>query len=238
MNIQTLFMSYDVYERHAVISQLLRQVASEGDDANMSVLDIGGWTDLLERFLPYHIVSINPDGSGHVIGDGCALPVVDNAVDAVVSIDTLEHLPKEERLIFLSECLRVARKWVIIAAPFGSAGHSANERRLNELYFDTSGQIHAYLSEHVEFGLPGKGELDYFEQNLSAKNVQRFYAGDYVWQGKCFERMIVASRKPAILKRFLNLYNYIISLAIFHPIKLHTVPNETTNRFYLRFEKP
>ena len=58
-------MPYDLYERHAVVSQLLR--ARLGDVADVHILDVGGRADLLERFLGYRVVSVNPDGSGEQV---------------------------------------------------------------------------------------------------------------------------------------------------------------------------
>ncbi len=230
-------MSYDMYERHAVVGQILRQAVNDSNHSETRILDVGGWIGLLERFLPYRVISINPDGSGHLFGDGCALPIADNSVEAVVSIDTLEHLPRENRLLFLRECLRVARYYVVVAAPYGSDDHREYEKQLNDLFLNAYGRPHIYLNEHVQYGLPGAKDLDFFELELATKNTRRFYAGDYFWEGRCFERMLLAQNKPKWVQRFLNMYNYIISLAIFHTVRIYELPDDKTNRFYLLFEK-
>jgi hypothetical protein len=232
----TLFMPYDLYERHAVVSQLLLE-AVVGSQEDTYVLDVGGRAELLGRFIPYRVISVNTDGSGNLSGSGCALPFVDGSFIAVVSIDTLEHLPRESRLLFLRECLRVARRHVVVAAPFGSEGHSECEKQLDSLYRSVYGKPHAYLSEHIRYGLPSITELDQLACDLGAAASQCLFAGDYVWQGKQFERAILGYRKQGLLPRLWNIYNYVTSLAIFHPIHLREQPDATANRFYLLIEK-
>jgi len=230
-------MPYDLYERHFVVSRLLKDALGMSQEASR-ILDVGGRAELLEQFVPDRVVSINIDGSGDLLGSGLALPFADNALSAVVSIDTLEHLPQEVRVPFLRECLRVARQCVVVAAPFGSEGHKGYERELAALYQSLFGEPHIYLSEHVRHGLPTLADIDDFAVSLQqAKRVKRFFAGDYLWQGRQFERGIRASRKSAWRRHFLNLYNQVTSLALFHPVRLQSSPDPKTNRFYLLIEK-
>jgi hypothetical protein len=58
-----------------------------------------------------------------------------------------------------------------------------------------------------------------------------------VWQGNVFERAIVAHGKQGVVGRLLKMYNGIISLAVFHPIRLHDLPDEASNRFHLHLTK-
>ncbi len=226
---------YDVYERHAVVSQLLQDAL--GSNSSKNVLDVGGRQDLLERFLRYRTISINPDGTGHILGDGGKLPFAKNTFDAVVNIDTLEHLPRPTRLPFIQECLRVSRETVIVAAPYGSKAHIQLEVKLNELHLQVLGRPHQYLNEHVEYGLPSPEQLSGFAQALQPATTQPYYAGDFAWQGRSFARAVRAQQQPRLLARFTNLYNRISGMALFHPIKLSTSPTAHTNRFYLVITK-
>jgi hypothetical protein len=236
-------MPYDLYERHAVVSRLLQKRMDEGREAIVAggphILDVGGRAELLERFVPHRVISVNIDGSGHLVGSGCILPFVDSSFVAVVSIDTLEHLPREARLPFLRECLRVAQRYVVVAAPFGSDGHSQCEKRLADLYLSMYGRPHTYLSEHIRYGLPNMAELDQFACELEAADSRCLFAGDYVWQSKQFERAIAGRQcsKWGLLTRLWNVYKTLISLAIFHPIQLRDRPDAAANRFYLFVEK-
>ena len=232
----TRFMPYDVYERHKVVSSLLQSVLPpRGND--VSILDVGGRIDLLEQFLPYRVISVNPDGTGAVYASGIALPFAGETFTAVVNIDTLEHLPPAIRLPFIQECLRVTRQYVVIAAPYGNPEHIQHEKELHHLYMDIHGRSHQYLSEHIQHGLPTPAQLDQIEQAISPAIVTRYYAGDYVWQGKTFARAAQAANQPRFQARFTNLYNRITSMAGLHPIQLSSTPNATTNRFYLLIEK-
>jgi hypothetical protein len=236
MNLRTRLMPYDLYERHAVVGRLLREVTGESSGSHC-VLDVGGRVEMLGWFVPYRGVSVNTDGSGDLLGSGCVLPLSDSSFTTVVSIDTLEHLPRESRLPFLRECLRVARRYVIVAAPFGSGGHSACERQLDDLYRSIHGKPHPYLSEHVQYGLPDIAELDRLVRDSGAANARYFFAGDYLWQGKQFERAVLGHRKQGLLARARNMCDYVSSLALFHPIRLRDRPDATANRFYLLMEK-
>jgi len=80
-------------------------------------------------------------------------------------------------------------------------------------------------------------ELDQFACDLEAANCQRFFAGNYVWQGKQFERTTLGHRKHGVRARLWKAYNYLLSLAIFHPILLREQPDITANRFYFLVEK-
>ena len=189
--IRLLAGPYDQYERHLVVSRLLRETLGRSHDRRR-VLDVGGHSALLEQFTDHRVTSINTDGSGDVHGSGAALPFPDASFTACVSMDTLEHVPKKNRLLFLRECLRTARGCAIVAAPLGSQGHRECEQALNDLHRSTYGEPHPYLSEHLLYGLPELDELDEYVRSLGAGSSRLAFAGDYVWQAKAFERTIRA----------------------------------------------
>lgn len=231
-DLRTKLMPYDVYERHYVVSQLLQQsLKNNGRQAH--ILDVGGRIELLEKFLPYKITSVNPDGTGHLYASGTELPFADNSFDAAVSIDTLEHLPKALRLPLLQECVRACKQVVIIAAPFGSQEHIAYERELHDFYQKVNGRSHHYLSEHIAYGLPTPQELASFAESLNPATSKLSYAGDYIWQGNSFKRAAKARQQPIWQSKFTNLYNRISSMALFHPVQLANNYTPHTNRFYL-----
>jgi len=236
LRLPTQLMPYDVYERHKIVGSLL-QTALASQNTPPLVLDVGGRIELLEKFMPYRVISVNPDGTGAVYANGLTLPFADNAFAAVVNIDTLEHLPSAIRIPFIQECLRVTQQYVIIAAPYGSQAHIQHEKELHVLYQKSNGRSHPYLSEHIQYGLPTPAQLDQIEKAISPATVTRSYAGDYIWQGKTFARAAKAAKQPRLQARFTNAYNQIISMAFLHPIRLSPTPNATTNRFYLFIEK-
>ncbi len=237
MNWPLRWLPYDLYERHAVVSRLLRRAL--GDDRAVTVLDVGGRVGLLSRFLPvYRVTSINTDGTGHLLGSGLALPFPDDSFAAVVSVDTLEHLPPARRVPFLREGARVARRCLIVAAPFGSEQHRAYERHLDDLYRSAYGHPHPYLGEHIRYGLPTPDEIADFIRALPDARVEQFFAGDYRWQGRRFARSIAPGGRRGLLRRLSDMGDRLTGAALFHPIRLRREPTAATNRFYLLVSKP
>lgn len=221
-----LLMVYDVYERHQVVSRLLRKRGVR------TVLDVGGNLGVLQKFLDAEIITLNVDGSADLQYDGRRVPFDDNRFDAVVSLDTLEHVPPDARLHFLHECVRVTRRFLIVAAPYGSEGHRAYERKLDALYKQTHGTCHQYLHEHVRYGIPNQYDIERLISPLAVTNVMVYFAGDFLWQCRNFEKL-VQSKRPG-LKGLVKL----TSLAIFHRLRLTSQPYDRANRFYLYAEKP
>ena len=229
------FTNYDVYERHTVVRELLAGVL--GTDAAATVLDVGGRRGLLAAYVPYAVTAVNPDGTGDQTIDGTTLPFGAGSFDAVVTIDTLEHVVPGERAAFLRMCDAVARRVLIVAAPFGSAAHSARERDLNERYAAVFGAPHAYLAEHVANGLPTLDDLHAIVADLQPAAWRIVYAGDYRWQADAFERAMAAAHRPRWQAAALNLYNQAAASALFHAVALRDTPDATANRFYLVVEK-
>lgn len=48
----------------------------------------------------------------HRLADGRALPYADGSFDVVMTSGTLMHIPPGARALFVSECYRVARRWI------------------------------------------------------------------------------------------------------------------------------
>lgn len=144
----------DTYERHSVVARHLRE------SHVASVLDVGG-EGLLGRWLPgVKCVALNVSDSGDLRYDGKSLPFDVASFDAVVSLDTLEHLPRADRPHFVRELLRVAGRIAVLSAPFGSATHAQLEREALEVHRRVFGKDHQYLREHVDNGLPEVAELE------------------------------------------------------------------------------
>ena len=79
------------------------------------ILDVGGGDGALSFFLPQHqIIVVDPFTTG---GSGLHLPFPDGYFDVVVSIDAIEHIQPQNRLKFISECLRVCLKTFILHFP-------------------------------------------------------------------------------------------------------------------------
>jgi len=76
----------------------------------------------------------------------------------VVCVDTLEHLPPRDRGGAIRELVRVARSRVIISGPTGAFA-DAGDRAFAETLTQLRAPLPGWLSEHVQHGIPGFGEL-------------------------------------------------------------------------------
>lgn len=153
-------MPFDQYQRYRLVADILEQVrVAEGA---LNVLDVGGRTALLRRFLPgddVALVDVEPsDEPGLVLGDGASLPFQDASFDAVVTFDTLEHVPPAHRASFIRECRRVSKNWVIIAGPYDTPGVAKAEEDLRVFLKEKLEVEHRYLNEHYEHGLPSRDD--------------------------------------------------------------------------------
>lgn len=232
MTLRQRLTIYDLFERHAVVDQLLRDsLAAESPDG--VILDVGGRRGLLAAYTSWPVIAVNPDGTGDLVNDSTALPFADNAFAAVVSLDTLEHMPQVARLDFLAECLRVASQLLLVAAPLGSPSHVRREEALNELFYAAHGYYHEYLNEHVQFGLPTLEELATYWHSLPNEGTALYFAGSFVWQANAFERSLTTAKLPRLLALPFNILHRIVASALFHPVDLRTQADETANRFYL-----
>ncbi len=118
----------DEYLRYSKILNELKQIKSN-NNGYISILEVGAGGEGVARYLKYSgdfeklsIVLTDIDSNAleniklgePVIADGCNLPFKDNSFDIVVSVDVLEHIPKEMREKFLKELKRVCRKMILL----------------------------------------------------------------------------------------------------------------------------
>lgn len=163
MTADVLRLPFDQYQRYRLVADLLERLRGGGDP--LTVLDVGGRTALLRRFLPREaitLVDVEPSEvtEGMVLGDGSRLPFQDGAFDVVCAFDTLEHVPPPARAAFVAECDRVARRWCVLAGPYEAPLVSQAEELLKRFMLDKLGVRHRYLEEHRDHGLPDRAEVE------------------------------------------------------------------------------
>lgn len=151
---------FDHYARYRLAADVLEAVGAR------SALDVGGGPGSLAAFAPaVEVVAtdLHAPGVWHeaapvlALADGARLPFADAAFDAVVTLDTLEHVPAGKRDALIAEACRVAAGWVLVVCPCATAGVadadaallSVVRRRFGE-EFSTVG----VLTEHLAYGHP------------------------------------------------------------------------------------
>ncbi|HVS08736.1 MAG TPA: class I SAM-dependent methyltransferase [Planctomycetota bacterium] len=178
-------LPFDQYQRYRLVSDLLADL--DGGARELEVLDVGGRTALLRRFLPGRritLVDLEPSAErGLVLGDGAALPFRDGAFDLVAAFDTLEHVPPASRERFVAECARVARRWVVLAGPYEAPEVAEAERLLQRFLREKLESEHRYLEEHRTHGLPRREAVEAQLEQLDARvksfghaNLERWLA--------------------------------------------------------------
>jgi len=149
-----LELPLDQYQRYQVASELVVRL---GVADGSTILDVGGGPGFVEAFLPGHeaiVVDVEGKHPGRfVIGSGAQLPFPDRCFDAVMALDTLEHVPATERPAFLLELQRMS-DLVILSAPFADPLVDLAEAALLEFVVQRFGGHFDTLEEHSIHGLP------------------------------------------------------------------------------------
>ncbi|MCB0867866.1 MAG: class I SAM-dependent methyltransferase [Solirubrobacterales bacterium] len=182
-------MAPDTFERHAIIATLA--------DSPDSILDVGGNRGELAMFLPdaaVTTVNMASEDADYTF-DGKTLPFEDKSFDLAVSVDVLEHIPRELRQRHFDELLRVARRGVIVSCPYGSPEHVEAERDLTVWYREVTGKGHRFLEEHIERGLPTGEELETLAATGGHRNRVRYH-GDFRQANEAFRASTVLKAKP------------------------------------------
>src|SRR3989344_1925108 len=86
------------------------------------------------------------------------LPFADDVFDAVVSVDSMEHLNQDLRKKAIREMLRTARKLLVIAVPCGKESYM-QDKFLSRVYRKKYHKKYHFFDEQLKLGLPEVGEI-------------------------------------------------------------------------------
>lgn len=124
------------------------------------ILEVGPGSLGIVPYVKTSIDGVDVDFTGpktplltRIKGTADSLPFRKNSYDVVISVDVLEHLPKEQREKSIHEMLRVAKKLAVIVVPTGELSE-AQDRRLQAHWRKTFNYPNQFLDEHVKNGLP------------------------------------------------------------------------------------
>lgn len=112
-----------------------------------------------------------------VVASGLALPFATASMDAVICLDTVEHLPPADRRDLVAEMARVVRDdgLLIVGAPCGAAARQA-EQQVAEEYRRRTGRAHPKLAEHLEHPVLLCDELIALAESAAAGRFGRYYS--------------------------------------------------------------
>lgn len=158
----TQSLPFDLFQRYQLASQICSLLQPT------SILDVGGYLgdegghlatvqDFLSTVLPLESLDKvcstdirQGDWPTHQPASAKSQPYEDGSFDLVISLDLLEHLPTQDRPAFLQELSRLARRWILLAAPFASSEVDEAEKSLCDSLLSS----HRFLQEHRDLGLP------------------------------------------------------------------------------------
>ena len=194
-----MWTAFDRYSRYGALTRALRATLGPG---RWRVLDVGDGSGYLLAFddgfdavaLDLHVAPDPLPGSVRVIGDGARLPWADGSFDAVVSSDTLEHVPPAARPSFVAELARVSRDVVVLAAPFDTPGVAGAEELVRRFALLVTSRAQDQLEEHLENGLP---DLDATRHELGVGGAEVIMAGN----GNLFDWVQMMLLKHQLLAR-------------------------------------
>lgn len=211
-------LAFDQYGRYAITESIIDK--NRIDDESFKILDVGGRGNMLRGFLEkdnvyYLDPLVETDDDNYIEGDGCDIPLPDNSYDFVVSADVFEHIHEDNRDKFIKENLRVAKKGVILGAPFWSKEVAEAETSSNRRHKEITGLEHLWLKEHIENGLPEEKELKNF---LEKKGLDFQKIGNnnmLFWEFFTRVSMLVSNNfHPEIKKKFAD-FNYEYNTVIY-----------------------
>lgn len=181
---------------------VLREI-KKNERAYSQILEIGSGSLGLSRYTKKSItgIDIHTRGPRYLnmdlrAGDALNVPFAEKSFDLVVSIDVLEHLPKDKRQEAVSEVLRVTRKKAFVAFPCGGAARHWEARvfeELNKIRQASSAEKKTelekrywYLYEHMQHGLPSEKEAkDFIEEAV------RQHGNEFSWRSETNESVLV-----------------------------------------------
>lgn len=134
--------------RYAPVLRMLR-------DEPGTILEIGSGSHGIAQFLGRRVIGLEirfpePPGAFLVpcVGTATAVPLANASVDAVLVMDTLEHIPPPHRPAAIAEAMRVARRRVIVGGPMGPRAREADER-LAAAHRARGVTVPDWLAEHL-----------------------------------------------------------------------------------------
>lgn len=210
-----LFVMLDIIQRYIPIVNGIKRVRLK----TKKIVEVGGGGEGIGFYLPnYEIIDCDIQFVKNILPNvklmkikGGMLPLPDNYVDIVISVDMLEHLPtNEKRAKMIKEMLRIAKRNVFLAIPTGEESLKANEI-FGKLFHKKYPHIkHKYVTEHLKFGHPEKDEVINMIKNSSFITKIRTKQNTNIKLWLLFQRLYLNFPKLYLLFRYRRLWYYLL----------------------------
>lgn len=185
-------LSPDCFSRYFFLKEIQKKIFGSHP---IKVLEVGGkdnpiWALFEDEKLPYDltVVDVLPADEDtqhyhYIQGDGTKMEFPDSSFESVISTDVLGHVPSRRKRSFITECIRVAKDVVVIAAPFESPLTDYAEHLVNDVYKTYAKKDYQWLKNDFEVSKPtreliesvlNEAELPYvvFENNALSNWVE------------------------------------------------------------------
>jgi hypothetical protein len=177
---EALFWSRDIafYLRYSKILGELKNTILNSD-RKIRILEVGPGGEGISRFLRYSgdykkcdIQLADPDANAlrniklgnPVVASGYNLPFENSTFDAVISVDTLEHIPKDKRGRFLEELKRVSKVLVLLHFVMHDPDRQflgkVADLRFQEWHLKHFKKEHSWTTEHLTIEPPTCDEIN------------------------------------------------------------------------------
>lgn len=164
--------------RYAFVIDQLRDVWRD----DLTIAEIGSGAAGITEFLDHPVTGVDSafERTGEkanprltrVEGTATALPFADASHDVVLSLEMMEHLPREARAPALREMLRVLRPGGRLVVTFPAGATAARlDRWLNDAYRRRHGKDHPWAVEHLQQGLPEADEIARLAASLGTRRT-------------------------------------------------------------------
>jgi len=129
----------------------------------LKVLEVGSGSKGVTRFFKHPVVGIDVEFQKYknkwlkeiVLSATKKFPFKDQEFDVVISVDTIEHIPKKERVKALKEIKRVSKKYIILEYP--TVFTKWDDRVIKK--WPKKSEAYLNIKEHLDAGIPDGSEI-------------------------------------------------------------------------------
>jgi hypothetical protein len=156
-----LEVSINMRLRYFPVLAILNRLKSK--NKNISILEVGSGSKGVTRFFKHRVTGLDVAFQKHKnkflkevkLVPSKSYPFKDNNFDVVITVDTIEHIPKRSRKKALMEIKRVSKRYIIITCPFEIS--KWDKRVLKK--WPKSSSTYKNIKEHYDCKIPSKNEI-------------------------------------------------------------------------------